>query len=979
MIMPRMRDAPFNRLSWLAMLTVMTIGVRAHAQDVDPAYHFQTLRTDHFVIHFHQHAEPLAADLGEIAEATWRDVAARSDVRPPARTHVVLTDQSDSANGFATTLPRNTIVLYAVAPTGSDRLNPRDWLRTVFVHEFAHVVHLDRSKGWVRIARGVFGRTPWAFPNLTLPAWQIEGLATWEESETPGIGRLHAGDFQAVVKEAARAGRLEPIDRVGGGLTDWPGGLASYAYGLGFHEYLSKRYGAHTLTQLSDATARSLPWLGSLAFKRVYGASLGTLWRDYLESLDRDVSMQPEAERASVSRRLTHRGHVVTGPRYMKPACEGCATEVTYSIRTPHERPALYRIQLDTLDETRLTTRILGSTTGTGHGGTIYFDQQELHRNVGLYGDLYSLDRATGRVDRLTSGARLSDPDLSPDGRTIVAVQNRRPGRRDLILIDVEALRSSRITRPDDPVIQLLRTEPHTQFNAPRLSPDGRLVVAERQQDDRPSDLVIVDVAAGGSSRRITSNSDVRWITPTWRPDGRAIVAAASKGDGPFNLYEISIDDGRVRALTSSTGGATWPDVSPDGSRIVYVAYSADGFDLYEMPYTSSAEAPGHALDSEPLSDPAADAAITLTASAYRPWPTLLPTSWTPLIESTQEQVRIGAATSGVDVLGYHAYGVAATWPIATRIRASHLSNVPDWNVSYTYRRWTPQLWIETSRDTSFLAGTPTDEGLATPSTLIERTAAAGVQWPVTRVRFSHVFQASLVHATDVRRRDDIERFRNRSAMRTAWRFSSAQRPGYAISPERGATIGTAAEFVRRTLGASANATTVTADARAYLRGFGAHHVVAARVAGGTTRGDTNVSRIFLLGGGSADAVVGTLGSEGMNLLRGFGANTFAGTSVGLINLDYRWPIARPQRGIGAWPFFLHTLHAALVADAGHAWSGRFNTNDIKTSFGGELSANLVLGYFLPVTVTVGAARGFDGSRAVKPGVTAYARVGYAF
>src|SRR5205814_5532878 len=124
----------------------------------------------------------------------------------------------------------------------------------------------------------------YAFPNLFLPPWQVEGLATYEETVITGEGRLHAGDFRATVDEAARQGRLEPLDRVNGGLTDWPGGAAVYAYGVGFHQYLADRFGPETLAALAEATARRLPYLAAPAFTRVYGMSLGDLWSDYRAS-----------------------------------------------------------------------------------------------------------------------------------------------------------------------------------------------------------------------------------------------------------------------------------------------------------------------------------------------------------------------------------------------------------------------------------------------------------------------------------------------------------------------------------------------------------------------------------------------------------------------------------------------------------------------------------------------------------------------
>ena len=83
-----------------------------------------------------------------------------------------------------------------------------------------------------------------------------------------------------------------------------------------------------------------------------------------------------------------------------------------------------------------MTSRYLGSTTASTRD-VVYFDQLELRRNTGLYSDLYALDRATGDVTRLTTEARLLDPDLSPDGKTLVCARTA-PGRRDLVLVSLE-------------------------------------------------------------------------------------------------------------------------------------------------------------------------------------------------------------------------------------------------------------------------------------------------------------------------------------------------------------------------------------------------------------------------------------------------------------------------------------------------------------------------------------------------------------
>jgi hypothetical protein len=116
-----------------------------------------------------------------------------------------------------------------------------------------------------------------------------------------------------------------------------------------------------------------------------------------------------------------------------------------------------------------------------------------------------------------------------------------------------------------------------------------------------------------------------------------------------------------------------------------------------------------------------------------------------------------------------------------------------------------------------------------------------------------------------------------------------------------------------------------------------------------------------------------------ISVLRGFPADTFAGSRVALTNIDYRFPLFRPERGIGTWPVFLHTVHASVFGDAGHAWTRTFRASAIKTSVGGELSAEVVAGYFFRFTAAAGVARGHDGSGAVPDRTTAYFRIGKAF
>ena len=970
----RGHNASQVRRSIVAVVSVVVIFAASSqaATLFDPALRFRTLKTDHFVIYFHQNESALATRLAGIAEETWRALERPLGRRPPTRTHVVLADQTEFANGYATPLPRDTIVIYATWPAGSEFIgNADDWLRVAFTHEFTHIVHLDRSESWARWVHGIFGRTTLAFPNLLLPTWQIEGIATYAESALTGEGRIHAGDFTAIVNEAGRARALEPIDRVNGGLTDWPGGNAAYAYGAGFHDYLATRFGIESLGRLAEETARALPYTGARAFRTVFNESLGDLWRDYEASL-------PTTPAVTAGRQITHRGFTVLGPRFDRTS----PREVIYSVQNADEFPSLYRVDLDTARTVTLTTRYLGSTTAPGRE-RIYFDQQELRRNVGLYSDLYALDRSTGHVEALTRDARLLDPDLSPDETTLVAVRDRTD-RRELVLVRL-AVRPQVRLKPDTTYVTSVVTlisEADTQFNAPRWSPDGRRVAVERHRLGALSDVVVVDVASA-DVHAVATVADTRVVTPAWRPDGRAVVAAVAREGEPFNLFEFAVDEpAPPRQITYTTGGATWPDVSADGSTIVFVGYTPAGFDLFATPYPRQT-VPGQTVRRQTVtSQTLSRQTVTSQTESrpYTPWPTLTPTSWSPVIVTGGSQIRGGAIVGATDVLGYHSYSASATWLIAGPSDAIEPSTAaPDWQLTYVYDRWRPMLFADASSATSFFAGPATASGTPFNTTLRERQIEAGVVVPFQHVRVAHSAFVSVLRSLDEYTTAASIVDRDRTAIRGAWATSTARIYGYSISPEDGVAAGTTVEVVRRALGSFADATTVTADARAYLPGFASHHVVALRLAGGVSDGDATVGRTFLLGGSETDLGVASFSSRAIELLRGFPTNTFAGSRAAVVNADYRFPIARPQRGDGTWPLFLHTLSGAIFADAGDAWSGSPRGTAIKTSIGGELSTSIVAGYVFPFTLASGIAWGRDPSGVAAGGATVYFRVGKAF
>ena len=152
----------------------------------------------------------------------------------------------------------------------------------------------------------------------------------------------------------------------------------------------------------------------------------------------------------------------------------------------------------------------------------------------------------------------------------------------------------------------------------------------------------------------------------------------------------------------------------------------------------------------------------------------------------------------------------------------------------------------------------------------------------------------------------------SRHALRFGWSFNSAHEYRYWISSIDGWSAAMTSEHARKALGSDGRADAYTGEVRGFVRAGGRHAVLAFRGASGIANGDGRVRRIFTAGGPGPKNAPLDFGSEVIGLLRGFDTEDAIGSRAAIVNVDYRWPIAQIQRGLGTWPFFVRTLHASI-------------------------------------------------------------------
>ncbi|HSG46311.1 MAG TPA: hypothetical protein VLA43_00725, partial [Longimicrobiales bacterium] len=412
----------------LAALLAASPGGAQVAPDTD----WRTLDTPHFSVTFPAGLEELARHAAARAEAAWERLSRVLPEPDPGRIELLLTGDVDLSNGLASVSPARRVIVYLRPPVDGYALaHFDDWLDLVITHELAHVFHLDVTGPLGGFLRRVFGRlpVPWPlFPGRGTPAWTTEGLATWYESEFTGVGRTGGTFFEMMLRTAALDGTFAPVDRASGISPEWPGGETAYLYGSLFFDHLLEKYGAGRMLDFVRAVGGQwVPYRLNAAARTAFGVSFSREWETWAALWAQRAREQvAELEAAGGVTRpesLTREARLAVSPRV---APDGT---VAFARADGRSDP-----QLRVLDRDGEGTHFLHRTNDLARfdwapDASVVYAQVEFQDPYRIFSDLWRR-HPDGRVERLSRGARLDQPAVSPDGRRIVAIQYEGAGTR---------------------------------------------------------------------------------------------------------------------------------------------------------------------------------------------------------------------------------------------------------------------------------------------------------------------------------------------------------------------------------------------------------------------------------------------------------------------------------------------------------------------------------------------------------------------
>lgn len=929
-----------SRLPLLACVLLVLACIADDAQgQASPWLDWRTLSSEHFNIHFPAEIEDEARHALAIAERVHNRLSPRIGWEPDSRTEIVLTDQVDFANGFATPLPYNHIYLYLTPPDGISSLaDHEDWLELLITHEYTHTLHLDRASGFPHGARWVLGRNLLLFPNLYQPTWMIEGLAVHEETDDArGIGRGQSTFLDMQMRMEVASG-IKPFDQVSmSGITEWPAGNVPYLYGAHFYRFVEERHGREAVEALvANYSNNVIPFLFNRNLRQTLGTDGADLWAEFEDYLDDEFGRQLRRIRArglATGRQLTEHG-------YYTASAEALSDREVYYVRDDGAQPpALMRWTPD--GEPREIAELNATARIDAHPQRgILVAQPEVCRNRFIHHDLYVVNPDSGRQQRLTHCRRYRDAAWLPDGEGILATRIAPDGTR-IDRLDPNGRQTGTIWRA-------------TNGEVPGridVSPDGGRLAVSMWRPGRGWALELIDLDSG-DRRALTDDATIEG-DPAFTPDGRSLLFTSEHG-GVYNLRRMNLDSGKTVTMTNVQGGAFSPSQGNDS--LFYIGYTANGHDLFRVTTPQPLEPMPRDVNKTTVTeiDRSTDrdsASADGETRSYWPWRTLLPRSWFPVLGITEATVEAGFSTNSFDVLRNHAWSLT----LAREFREGL-----DWgSVSYSFadrlHLFAGRAYEYDTRDvegedfdreiTRARANDVAQARLDLPWIRLDWTAALHIGAGITRERDRFV-------AEGVQKKPE----ETSGVTGLAFTFDNTDRYPRSISRSHGREI--------RLIGESNEAFDSDFTGRVYtldwkeLIPLGGEHVLALRAVQGW---GTEQPREFRLGGATATDLSGPgpMFDRRRYALRGY-PNNFRGRRMRLATAEWRFPLFRLERGFIRFPAGLHQLSGRVFTETGATWDEGDDPDRMFDSAGLEVVTDGNLFYRFNPRIRIGVAKGMD-------------------
>ncbi len=442
------------------------------------------------------------------------------------------------------------------------------WPEQLAIHEFRHVQQYNNfNVGFSHTLKVLFGEGGQALANdLAVPNWFFEGDAVFNETHVSEQGRGRLPFFYNGFRALWADGRDYSYMKIRNGslqdfTPDW------YPLGYMLVSYGRDKYGDDFWKKVThDAAAyRGGFYPFQKAIKR-YTREDFTQFRNeglnhYRQIFSADQSLHYPTTNAPTKK------HFDANREY--PVFINDSTMI-YLKSTYDHIPAF--VMKTGGQETSISIRSVSLDSYFAyHNGKIVYTayRPDLRWNYRDYSELMLLDVSTGKEHRITKNTKYFSPDFSPDGKTIVTVNQGANGKCDLHLIDAETGK----------LISVLPNKENLFYTYPKFYGNDHLIAAIRTKKGKMS-LDLINIKTGGN-QYLLPFSEQPIAFPTIKNDTVYFSATSGIDD---RIFALSLKTSKLFQLKSYNTNGSIGNYEPAiiDNKFAWVGFTAFGYRVNE-------------------------------------------------------------------------------------------------------------------------------------------------------------------------------------------------------------------------------------------------------------------------------------------------------------------------------------------------------------------------------------------------------------
>lgn len=486
------------------------------------------------------------------------------------KVNIVLQNQTLESNGYVQLGPFRS-EFYLTPPPSSTDLGSLNWEEQLAVHEYRHVLQNSNFRqGVSKVASYVLGEMGQAaVTNIAVPNWFWEGDAvTMETALSPqGRGRLPSffDGFRAFSLEKKNYSYMKIRN---GSYVDY---MPNH-YNLG---YLMSVYGRehYGRTFWKDVTTDAVRYKGlfypfSQSLKRRTGKNITGFYEAMLQEYQ-PIWNNYAKENSVPGKLLIPTAKTVTNYKYVYAVKPG---EWLVYKDAYNKVPGFFL--LDSSGKQKLITRpgVNFDDYFSYRNGRIIWTEARFHPRWSWkdYSIIRLYNTATGHSTTITHGTRYFSPDISADGKRIVAVLTLPSQQFSLQLLDGETGK-----------VQTTLPNPNNwYYTYPKFSTDEQYIISNVRNQLGQMAMIRQSVTTGETEQLTPFKYTVLGI-PEVQHDTIYYTASYKDVD---NVYAVTQSDKKVYQVTKNANGVLHAAIDPATQEIAYTGFTSKGYKLYETP-----------------------------------------------------------------------------------------------------------------------------------------------------------------------------------------------------------------------------------------------------------------------------------------------------------------------------------------------------------------------------------------------------------